>query len=351
MSEYRIIGLMSGTSLDGLDIAFCKFQNKNGVWNYDIEVADTVEYDSNWKNNLIRANELSAEAFLLLHNSYGEYIGDEINKFIKKHDLKPDIIASHGHTIFHQPEKKFTFQIGNGASIFAKTNITTIYDFRTLDVALGGQGAPLVPIGDKLLFSDYNYCLNLGGFGNISFEEDNKQIAFDTCPCNMAINYMVNKIDLEMDRGGEIGSKGTINQSLLEQLNAIEYYSQPYPKSLGKEWFDNVFMPILESNNLTLADTLRTIYEHIAQQISKTINQKKGKVLVTGGGAFNSFLIDLLKEKSTSEIVLPSKNLINFKEALIFALLGLLRFLDKKNCLASVTGASSDCSGGIIHRV
>lgn len=342
---------MSGTSLDGLDIAFCEFRKVDKKWEYKIKEADTMEYDSYWKNELSNANNLSAESFLILNNFYGEYLGGQINDFIKKVNEKPDLIASHGHTIFHQPEKKFTFQIGSGASIFAKTKITTVSDFRTLDVALGGQGAPLVPIGDKLLFSDYDYCLNLGGFANISFESGGRQIAFDICPCNVAINFMVNKLGLNMDKDGEIAKGGAVNKKLLEQLNNIVYYSMGHPKSLGKEWFDNEFVPIIINTNLVVADVLRTIYEHIAQQIVNVVKKNEGKILITGGGTFNRFLISLIQEKTKTSIIIPENDLINFKEALIFAFLGLLKYLGEPNCLASVTGASLDISGGVIYKI
>lgn len=351
MNEYRVVGVMSGTSLDGLDIAMCKFQKKNETWEYAIEAAKTVEYDSYWRNNLSKANELSTESFLLLNNAYGEYIGAEVNDFIKSTNSTPDIIASHGHTVFHQPEKKFTFQIGSGASILAKTKITTVSDFRTLDVALGGQGAPLVPIGDSLLFSDYQYCLNLGGFANISFIEKGKQVAFDISPCNMVINYMVKKVNLNMDKDGEIAKRGFIDQELLERLNNIPYYQLNHPKSLGKEWFDSDFISIIENAYLSFSDTLRTIYEHIAIQITNEIKREEDKVLITGGGAFNKFLVSLLNDKTKAKLVIPDDKLINFKEALIFAFLGLLKYLGKPNCLSSVTGASNDCSGGVIYKI
>jgi len=301
---------MSGTSCDGLDIAHCEFAFKDGNWNYKIINAKTYKYSESWIN-----------------------------------------ISSHGHTIFHQPSNGITYQIGNGANITAKTGITTISDFRTLDVALNGQGAPLVPIGDELLFPDYDYCLNLGGFANISFKQDNKRIAFDICPVNIAINYFTSKyFNLLYDKNGNFAKKGKVNINLLEKLNSLSYYKLEYPKSLGREWFEKNFINVISNYKIDAYDLLRTLYEHIAIQLSLVIENTKDKtILVTGGGAFNSFLIEILKNKTKANIIIPEENLINFKEALIFAFLGLLRFNKNINCLSSVTGAKKDNCGGIIY--
>jgi len=218
-----------------------------------------------------------------------------------------------------------------------------------MDIALGGQGAPLVPIGDRLLFSEYDFCLNLGGFANISFESENKRIAYDICPVNIILNELASKTGVAFDKDGEIGKSGTIHSELLNTLNNISYYHQKHPKSLGKEWLTSNFSPFLEDFNIPLNDKIRTLYEHISHQITNSITIGNAKILITGGGAHNVFLIDLLKQKTKANIVIPTNEIIDFKEALVFAFLGLRRLRGEINCLASVTGAVKDCSGGIIH--
>jgi anhydro-N-acetylmuramic acid kinase len=299
---------------------------------------------------------LSGVKLIELHTKYGRFLGTETKRFINKTGFYPDLIASHGHTVFHQPELGFTFQIGNGADIAGITGITTISDFRTGDVALGGEGAPLVPVGDKLLFSEYDYCLNLGGFANISFEENNRRIAFDICPVNFVLNHFAEKQGLQFDKNGELGKKGKVEIKLLEKLNHIDFYQKKPPKSLGREWVEQAFMQVVNSFNIPDNDKLRTVYEHIAQQIAGTISgedrEKDGtKMLVTGGGAFNTFLIERLKSLLKIEIVIPSNEIVNFKEALIFAFLGILKYRGENNCLASVTGAKQDHSSGIVFEL
>ena len=341
---------MSGTSLDGVDLAYCHFKEQNKKWEYQIVKACTLPYDLNWKNKLSTAVYLSEIDLDKLHSEYGFYLGELIHLFIKKNKLKVDFIASHGHTIFHQPEKKYTLQIGEGGAIVSGTNLIVINDFRTSDVKMGGQGAPLVPIGDRLLFGDFDYCLNLGGFANISFEKDNKRIAFDICPANIVLNHYCHQNNLEFDNKGNNAKKGKVNSELLLELNALHYYHTEAPKSLGKEWVTEVVFPLIDKYRLSFFDILKTFSEHIAWQIadalSTSINQN---VLVTGGGAYNNFLIERIKFHSSSKIHIPNRSLIEFKEALIFAFLGVLRFNNKINCLSSVTGAKKDSSSGIIH--
>ncbi len=343
----NVIGAMSGTSLDGLDIASVVFNYQNKKWSFEIVEAETISYSEKWLWKLQNAPSLSGEKLTKLHSEYGNFTGKRINEFIKKTGFNADLIASHGHTIFHQPEKHFTLQIGNGAEIAAVTKTTTVADFRTADIALGGQGAPLVPVGDKLLFNDFEYCLNLGGFANVSFEKENKRIAFDNCPVNFALNFFAEKHGLTFDKGGELGKQGKINIELLNKLNDLKYYKQEAPKSLGREWMENEFFPVVNSLSIPDLDKMRTIYEHIAIQISK-IGSGTGKLLITGGGAFNLFLIERIKYHSSLQIVIPSKKIIDFKEALIFAFLGVLRIQNKTNCYSSVTGAVKDSSVGVI---
>lgn len=349
-NKIKVIGVMSGTSLDGIDFAAVEFAFFNDKWNFNLITAKTVSYSENWLKKLITAPTLSGEKLMELHSEYGNFIGTKINEFNKETNFEPDLIASHGHTIFHQPNKHFTFQVGNGAEIAAVTKITTVADFRTTDVALGGQGAPLVPIGDKLLFPEYDYCLNLGGFANVSFEKEDQRIAFDICPTNFILNFFAEKQKFAFDKNGELGKQGKINTELLNGLNNIPFYKQNPPKSLGREWVENEFFPVLNSSEISDSDKLRTVYEHIAQQIGNT-TAKKGKMLVTGGGAFNSFLIERIKQHSTLEVVIPKSEIVDFKEALIFAFLGVLRIQNKTNCYSSVTGAKKDSTCGIIFSV
>lgn len=346
-NKWLVVGTMSGTSLDGLDLAAVEFRRSKNRWNFSIVAAETKKYSGEWEEKLRTAPKLSGEQLIVLHNVYGQFTGQQINRFIKTRQLLPDLIASHGHTVFHQPEKGFTFQAGNGACIAAETGITTVADFRTSDVALGGQGAPLVPVGDRLLFPEYEACLNLGGFANISFEQNGKRIAFDICPVNFILNDLAQKLIKPYDENGELGRQGAIDNQLLEKLNQLEFYAQNPPKSLGREWVDKNFLPIMEKSNLPVQDQLRTAYEHLALQIAKAA-PASGKMLVTGGGAFNSFLMERLRQHLKCEIVIPSSEIINYKEALVFAFLGLLRYLGEINCYASVTGASRDSSSGVI---
>lgn len=349
---YNVIGLMSGTSLDGLDIAYCKFQLEGNKWKYSILEAETILYTQEWKQTLLSLEHSNAISFQKSHLEYGFYIGQRVSDFIIKHNAQVDFVSSHGHTIFHQPENKLTVQIGAGAAIASRCNLPVACDFRTLDVALGGQGAPLVPIGDKLLFEDYDYCLNLGGFANISYEHNANRIAFDICPVNIVMNAICEPMGKAYDMDGDWAREGKISLYLLNELNQIHFYKQisNTPKSLGKEWVLKNIFPLLNQYELEPIDVLRTYCEHIAIQISKSINdKKKGKVLITGGGAYNIFLIERIQKLCSHEIVIPDKKTIEFKEALIFAFLGVLRMRNEVNCLKSVTGASKDTSGGAIY--
>ncbi|HSY77501.1 MAG TPA: anhydro-N-acetylmuramic acid kinase [Bacteroidia bacterium] len=349
--QYHVIGLMSGTSLDGLDMAYCVFNEKNGKWAFSIKQAAMVNYDKKWLRKLQNAHNISGSELLLIHNEYGHYLGEQVADFIKGKGIKKlDFIASHGHTIFHQPEKKLTFQLGNGAALAAACRHTVINDFRSLDIALNGQGAPLVPIGDKMLFSEYEYCINLGGFANISYDKKGKRIAFDIGPVNMVLNYLAELLGKHYDKDGILAAKGKLDKNLLDKLNALGYYKQSPPKSLGREWVEDKFLPIINKSSISVEVKLATVTEHIAEQIARTIkNQAKGNVLVTGGGAYNKYLMKQLKAKLPGhKIVIPNDDIIKYKEALVFAFLGVLRLEGKDNCLSSVTGADRNNKGGTI---
>lgn len=355
MNSYRVIGIMSGTSLDGIDLAYCLFTKDKEHWNYQIEIAETVPYSAEWIRRLMNLPVASALEYAQTHADYGHYIGRVAANFIQKHQLDVDFISSHGHTIFHQPALGFTAQIGDGASIVAETGLDVVCDFRSLDVALQGQGAPLVPIGDRLLFSEFDYRLNLGGFSNISFEENNKTLAFDIAPANLAFNYFSQKLGHSFDAGGQLAAQGILIDPLLQKLNSLPYYQLKGSKSLGREWFETEFTPRIDESYPTL-DILNTLSHHLADQISNVLNQnssEKGKarsMLITGGGVYNSYLISLLKEKTKVKLVIPSDLHIQFKEALIFAFLGVLRLQQKANVLADVTGSRQNNIGGAIYK-
>ena len=345
---HHVIGVMSGTSLDGIDLVFCKFNKENHI-QFEIIFSETVSYSSEWKNRLQEAITYNKDKLNLLNLEYAELIAFTINKFIIDNQIsRVDFIASHGHTILHEPDKGITLQIGDGQTIANRTSKKVICDFRRQDVKLGGQGAPLVPIGDKLLFSEFQYCINLGGFANISFDNNAaKRIAFDLCPVNIVLNHYVKKIGKDYDDQGQIAMQGNINKVLLSELNNLPYYRQKPPKSLGFEWVAKNIFPLIDKHEKDMKTILRTFVEHAAFQISKSID-KKSTVLFTGGGVFNTFLVKRIEFFINQRVVLVEKELIEYKEALIFAFLGVLRVENKVNCLASVTGASSDHSSGSI---
>jgi len=352
MKAYHVIGIMSGTSLDGLDLAYCIFSNKEDYWNYQIHTAETIPYFTEWEKRLKNLPTASAQDYAKTHTDYGHYIGQETNKFIKKHHLEIDFISSHGHTIFHQPQNGFTAQIGDGASIAAETGLDVVCDLRSLDIALKGQGAPLVPIGDRILFSEFDYRLNLGGFANISFDGNDKTLAFDIAPANIALNYYAKKAGHAFDENGELAKQGVLIPELLEKLNALAYYHKKGSKSLGREWLESEFIPLIDPS-YPIPDILNTLVNHLSHQISIVIDKstkKNSQILITGGGAYNSFLIDQIRAKTNARLVIPSDNLIQFKEALIFAFLGVLRVENQINTLKEVTGAKRNSIGGAIYK-
>ena len=347
MKTYFTIGLMSGTSLDGLDICYAKFQNATH-WEFEILKTETIPYSLEWKNRLQNAIQLSAEDLLALDKEYGFYLGEKTQEFISKNNIVDlDFIASHGHTVFHQPQRKFTLQIGDGRAIKLTTKKPVIYDFRSQDVLMGGNGAPLVPIGDELLFSQYDACLNLGGFSNISLQKNHQRIAFDISPVYVVLNYFAEKLGKNYDENGDFARNGAINFKILEQLNALTFYQKPAPKSLGVEFVNSEIFPLLKDE--IPENIIATFTEHIAEQIAKVFNDNQLKtVLVTGGGTFNTYLLEKIRGKSQTELIVPDENIINFKEALIFAFMGVLRLRNEINVLCSATGSSENHSSGII---
>jgi len=343
---FQAIGLMSGTSLDGLDICCVKFEKQNS-WNFEIIKAETILYPKALEDQLKNSIYLSPEELLELNSAYGFYLGKTVKSFIEKHQLDHiDLIASHGHTVFHQPQKKFTLQIGDGRAIKIETGLPVVYDFRSQDVLMGGNGAPLVPIGDELLFSQYDACLNLGGFSNISLKANNKRIAFDIAPINIVLNKLAQQFNKNFDENGDLAKTGKINEELLFRLNSLEFYQKSHPKSLGIEWCNENIYPLFET--IETVDILASFTEHAAQQISRVFNENHLKnVLCTGGGTFNQYLIEKIRNKTNTEIIIPTKELIEYKEALIFAFMGVLKLTDEINVLSSATGSSHDHSSGI----
>lgn len=343
---------MSGTSLDGVDLAHIIFNVADGKWMFDIRECETIPYSDDWFYRLKAAVDYSDAELLTLNTNYTRLLGAIIKDFVSKNKISGlDAVCSHGHTILHQPQNGVTLQIGNLPEIAAIAGQTIVCDFRIDDVKLGGQGAPLVPIGDRMLFPDYDYCLNLGGFSNISFEQDHDRIAFDISPVNTVLNFYADLLGFDYDDKGEIARSGQIDLDLLTALNALSFYQKPWPKSLGLEFVKQTILPLIDGFDIPIENILRTFTEHVAIQIAAALPTKNGKLLITGGGAYNQFLIariqDVLPETT---IVIPGKKILEFKEALIFALLGILKLRNEINVLASVTGATHDHSGGVIWR-
>lgn len=348
--NYNVIGVMSGTSLDGIDLARIHFGKKDGKWNFKLRECETIPYDENWVNTLKAAIDFKPSEIEKLNVDYTLLLGNIIAGFIQKHKIENlDAVSSHGHTILHQPQNGFTLQIGNLPQIANSINQIVVCDFRVQDVKLGGQGAPLVPIGDRILFSEYDYCLNLGGFSNVSFEGNGKRIAFDISPVNTVLNFYANQLGLDFDDEGKISKSGKVNSELLGELNALEFYNKTFPKSLGFEFVKEVVLPLMENYPISTEDKMHTFTEHVAVQIALALKIKTGKLLITGGGAYNTFLIEKIQSHLPEiTIVIPDKKVLEYKEALIFALLGVLKLRDEINVLSSVTGAKNDHSAGNI---
>lgn len=354
---YKVIGLMSGSSLDGLDIVFAELQEIAGKWNYEIVAADCIKYDEGWQNKFKHATEINAGDYQLLHTDYGRFIGLKTNEFIEANNLqlKVNLVSSHGHTTFHLPEKKMTHQLGEGAAIASVTRLPVVSDLRAMDIAFGGQGAPIVPLGEKLLFPDYNFFLNIGGIANLSVKRENEIIAFDVCAANRILNMLAGEKNLAYDDEGKLSATGEIHHELLEKLNSLEYYRTAYPKSLANSFGTDIVFPTIKSFEITTEDALATYTEHICIQIKNSLSsfqqEESQKLFITGGGAFNNFLIERLEknmEEINFEIHIPGDDVVKYKEALIMALLGVLRWREQYTVLASVTGAVRNSIGGAL---
>ena len=348
MKNYNVIGVMSGTSLDGVDIVYVKFI-QNESWSFKIINSKTYKYEDSTTEILNEISRKSIKEIKEIDVEYSKKLAKMINEFINEFSInKIDFVSSHGHTAIHDPSNLITYQMGNLSTLSSEINQKVICDFRVQDVKLGGEGAPLVPVGEKYLFHEYDSFINLGGFANISNHKGESLIAYDICPVNIVLNNLSKKIGKDFDDKGSIASSGKLIINLYEELEKLEYYQLSPPKSLGIEWVDKYIFPLINKySDYPTEDLLNTLSNHIANQISNNL-KNLDKVLVSGGGAYNDYLIHLIRSKTDSEIIIPSKNIIEFKEALIFAFLGVLRNLNINNCYSSVTGASKDhCSGKI----
>jgi anhydro-N-acetylmuramic acid kinase len=358
---YRAIGLMSGSSLDGLDIVFTELEESRGKWTYQVRQAECIAYSNEWMQKLAAAKNLSALEYMRLHIAYGHLTGELVQDFIERYHLQHQvqIISSHGHTVFHEPSNQMTSQLGDGAAIAAKTGINVVSDLRHMDMALGGQGAPIVPMGEKLLFPDDGLFLNIGGIANISANLKDGFTAFDICPANRVLNLLANQAGKDYDENGEMASKGFTRDEPLALLNQQEYYRKAFPKSLANEFGTELLYPILQKANLSVPDAMRTMVEHIVIQTTRSVGRLlpklaegvSKKMLVTGGGAFNTFLMERLQASLKPmgvELVVPDSNTVQYKEALIMALLGVLRWREENTVMHSVTGASRSSIGGAV---
>lgn len=355
---YRVIGLMSGSSLDGLDIAYVELHETSGKWNYELIHAKCYPYEEEWADKLKDARSLSTLDYLLLNTDYGHYLGNRVNQFIEEYGLhyKIQLIASHGHTGYHYPSRRMTSQLGDGAAIAAVTGINVVSDLRSMDIALGGHGAPIVPIGEKQLLIDSKLFLNIGGIANISYNSPEEYIAFDVCPANRVLNLIAREKDLDFDDDGIMARSGALKEDIFNMLNKLEYYGKTYPKSLDNSFGTDVVFPMLHGAAST-EDLLRTYVEHIAYQVREAVQQLvpadlEASMLVTGGGAHNSFLMERIASQlvgTSIQITSPAKQLIDFKEAVIMAFIGVLRWREENNVYASVTGASRDSIGGAVY--
>ncbi len=355
-NKYLAIGLMSGTSLDGLDVVVVQFQKKESLWDFEVIASDCIVYSPTSKDKLKKAHTWNGPELSQLHADYGKWIGKVVVEFIANNGIQQavDVIGSHGHTILHNPEQGYTLQIGSGADIAAITNIPVVSDLRSNDIAAGGQGAPIVPIGEKLLFADHNAFLNIGGITNIAFHNGDEVRAYDICPGNTPLNLMIQDLGFEYDKGGLFASKGKIDKTLLTELNDFSFYNKTPPRSLHTDIIVNEFMPIINRSKSIVADKLATVIEHIAIQVGESLKQfvpefSVDKLMITGGGAFNSFLLERIRANTAIEIVVPNDEVVKYKEAIVMALFSVLRLRKEVNCLSSVTGANKNVVGGALY--
>lgn len=347
--NYRVIGLMSGTSLDGLDIACVDFVLKES-WHFKLIASSTVAYPEVWKTRLVNLLDQDAITFAKTHHYYGRYLGEQCSSFIAEHQLKNiDAISSHGQTIFHDPDQGFTIQIGNGSTLATSSGLPVISDLRSADMAYGGQGAPIVPLGEAFLWPEFSAFLNIGGISNISIHNEDSIIGYDVCMGNLIMDMVAEQEGLNFDEDGRLAASGKVNDEILRELNQHPYLKISGPKSLDAGQVFHEFLPIIKKHNVTSANLLATLCEHIAMQIASATEQVEGSLFISGGGGLNSYLVSRIKHHCSCEIYIPSRQILEFKEAIIMAFLGLRRLRKQANVLASVTGASKDSINGSIY--
>ncbi len=361
MPTHHIIGLMSGSSLDGLDIAHCQFtfdgRPQKGQIRWQILDAETIAYPPEWQARLRKTTTMSPVELLETDADLGRWMGNQVRTFVAQRKLKIDLVASHGHTVFHFPEKGFSLQIGQGNHLAEKCGLPVIFDFRTADIAAGGQGAPLAPVVDEWLLTDYDFFLNLGGIANIACHTRDGFVGYDIIGTNQILDALAGKLNLAYDSGGQLARKGSLNPTLYNQLQKLDFLQQEPPKSLDNQWVrDNMTGPTLAFDD-TIPNKMATIVELAAFEIAKEINRlipyakhPNHQLLITGGGAHNTYLIERIKHFAPSnlEIIIPTPQLINYKESLLIALLALLRQYGSPNSSPLVTGAGRNTVGGVL---
>ncbi len=364
IKHYKVLGLMSGSSLDGLDIAYCTFEvdaskKENPIVNWNMLEAATLPFSEKWQ---VRLGHLPAQSALIFAKSntyFGYYMGELVNTFLKESSIQPDFIASHGHTIFHYPNERCTVQIGDGAALAATTGLPVVCDFRTTDIALDGEGTPLAPIADKYLFGGYDFYLNIGGIANISCSVGERMIAFDVGAANQVFNRLANLAGQDFDKDGKLAAEGNLLTGLYYKINQLPYFEQDYPKSLDNQWLQHHIVKTYLEEEGSVSDKLRTACEQLAFQVHQSVKKicyeeklrkERYTMFLSGGGVFNNYLIACLKNYCPQiDFVIPEKKIIQFKEAALIALLGVLRMEGLPNCLASVTGAKRDSVGGAVY--
>lgn len=352
---YRVIATMSGSSLDGLDIAYAHIQ-LDPEPAFRIVAADTFAYTDAELQVLRTVSRTGTHADDQTDQWFGAVSAAYISAFLRQLGYPPvDLVASHGHTTLHKPSLGISQQIGDPQVMANALRLPVIARFRQADVDAGGQGAPLVPLCDQLFFSEYDACLNIGGIANISFETPQGRVGFDICGANQILNFFAEQAGWPYDAEGEMAAAGEMDPALFDQLNAVPFLAAPYPKSLDNHFVHRAFIEPLQRAPLMLNDKLATAAHHIAYQIARVIEQQPGRraladyrLLVTGGGAFNRHLIRLIRDHARIQVQLPDTIIIQYKEALAMALMGVLRFQNRSNFLPSVTGASAAVSGGVI---
>ena len=358
MKRWHGIGMMSGTSLDGVDLAYCEFSLDDGEWSYRLLRAETIPLSEKWKARLAHLDQVDARTYARTHVYWGRELGLMARFFISRYGLDPQFVACHGQTIFHEPDKNYTAQIGDGETMVAFLNCPLVTNLRNKDVALGGQGAPLVPFGERMLWPEAKWFLNLGGIANLSrISANGDSLAYDVTAANMALNWLARNLDPPryFDRDGEVAASGSLDPELLARLNGLPYFDAPPPKSLGTEWFEAAVLPLLRDDSIPVADRMHTYVHHLTGQVARDMERfgaQGGALLVTGGGAHNTFLMQELRTALSPlgvEVPHLEAEVIDQKEAIVFAFLGLQVLLGQTNTLAGVTGASQTVTGGSIH--